>query len=439
MNDIYAAKLAAMIRQETVSENGQSDLSKFYAFHDLLRELFPSLFAVCEFREFQGSILMRWPGRERPEPARQGLFLMNHHDVVQAAGSWIHPPFSGEIADGKLWGRGALDDKGPLFGMLQAAEELVSEGFVPARDVWFESACTEEIMGEGADTISQWLREQGYRFEMVLDEGGMILTEPIGGAKGDFAMIGVGEKGCADIRFVAKSLGGHASAPPKNTPLVRLGKFMSYVDRSEIFDVQLSPVLCEMLRRLAPHMEGVSAKAMARPEKYAPLIKRIMAKSSPTAAALLKTTIAFTRASGSGGNNVIPDEAWVIGNMRYSHHQGKEKSLAAITKAAKRYGIEPEVLDPGFESPVSDWNGSAFRLVEDAVGKVFPGTACSPYIMTGASDSRFMSRISDQCIRFAPFHITDEQMASIHGANENVDVRSLLPAVQFYKIIIRSF
>ncbi|MBO4880791.1 MAG: M20/M25/M40 family metallo-hydrolase [Firmicutes bacterium] len=439
MNERYAEKLSRMIQKETVSADGQTDLGKFYEFHDLLRELFPALFSVCQFRDHNGSILMRWPGKEHPEPAKQGLLLMNHFDVVEAAGEWEHPPFSGEIADGRVWGRGTLDDKGPLFAMLQAAEELVSEGFVPEKDIWFESACTEEIMGEGADTISKWLQEQGYRFEMVLDEGGAILTEPIGGAKGDFAMIGVGEKGCADIKFIAKSQGGHASAPPKNTPLVRLGKFMSYIDRSEIFDVQLSPVICEMLRRLAPHMEGMSAKAMAQPERFAPLIKRIMAKSSPTAGALLKTTIAFTRACGSGGNNVIPDEAWVIGNMRYSHHQGQEKSIEAVTKAAKRYGIETEVLDPGFESPVSDWNGRAFRLVEEAVGKVFPGTACSPYLMTGASDSRFMSRVSSSCIRFAPFHLSDEQMASIHGCNENVDVRSLVPAVQFYQTIIRSF
>ena len=129
----------------------------------------------------------------------------------------------------------------------------------------------------------------------------------------------------------------------------------------------------------------------------------------------------------------------MVGNMRYSHHQGKDKSIAAITKIAKRYDLEIEILDPGFESPVSGWNSRAFRLVEEAVGKVFPGTACSPYIMTGASDSRFMSRICDSCIRFAPFHITDEQMASIHAANENVDVRSLVPAVQFYKFLIRSF
>lgn len=439
MNERYIEALSRMIRMETISVQGNNDIEKFRGFHALLRELFPSLFAVCEVFDYDGSLLMRWPGREQPAPEKQGLLLMNHMDVVEAGGSWTHEPFSADVADGRLWGRGTLDDKGPLWAMLQAADELAEAGFAPQRDIWFESACTEEIMGEGAETIAKTLKEKGYRFEMVLDEGGMILTEPIGGAKGSYAMIGVGEKGCADLKFIARSAGGHASAPPKDTPLVRLGKFMSYVDRNEIFDVQLSPVICEMLKRFAPYMEGVTAKAMAQPERFAPLIKKVIGKSSPTAAALLKTTVAFTRASGSVGNNVIPDEAWVIGNMRYSHHQGREKSLAAITKAAKRYGLEVEVLDPGVESPLSDWNSKAFRLVEEAVSAVFPGTACSPYIMTGASDSRFMSAVSDHCIRFAPFHISDEQMASIHGADENVDLKSLAPAVRFYKYVIQKF
>ena len=435
----YAETLSRMIRMETISHIGQTDVSKFRAFHDLLRELFPQVFKVCEITDFNGSLLLRWPGKISPEPKGQGLLLMNHHDVVAATGEWEHEPFSGDIAEDKVWGRGTLDDKGPLWGMLQAAEELIEAGFVPGRDIWFESACTEEIAGEGTQQIARYLRDRGYRFEMVLDEGGMILTEPIAGAKGTFAMIGVGEKGCADIKFIAKSNGGHASAPPKDSPLVRLGKFMSYVDSNELFEIRLSPVICEMLKRLAPTMEGITAKAMCNPETFGPVIKRVMVSKSATAAALLKTTIAFTRSCGSDGNNVIPDEAYVIGNMRYSHHQGWESSLNTITNAAKRFNLQVEVLDPGVASPVSDWNSKAFQLVEEAMVSVFPGYHASPYIMTGASDARFMSIVCDHCIRFAPFHITDEQLSSIHGLNENVDISALEPAVAFYKYIINRF
>ena len=439
MKEKYAETLSKMISHETISEIGQTDVSKFREFHQLLKELFPSIFSACELWDYDGSLLLRWPGKNTPEPNNQGLLLMNHMDVVEAKGDWKYPPFSGEIAEGKVWGRGTLDDKGPLWGMLQAADELAEEGFVPERDIWFESACTEEIAGTGAETVARLFEEKGFKFDLVLDEGGMILTEPISGAKGTFAMVGVGEKGCADLKFIARSAGGHASAPPKNTPLVRLGKFMSYIDRNEIFDIKLPPTICEMLRRMAPHMSGITAKAMADPEKYAPIIKKVINKSGGTAAALTKTTVAFTRAQGSGGNNVIPDEAYVIGNMRFSHHQGRESSFKMIEKIAKRYDIEMEVMDPGIESGITDWKGDAFKIIEEGVKVVFPGVETSPYIMTGGSDARYMRNVSDNCIRFAPFHITGEQMSSIHAINECIDVDALEPAVEFYKYIIKKF
>ena len=230
---IYARRLSQMIKHETISENGQIDKTKFLEFHKLMRELFPHIFGVCSFFEHDGSFIMRWPGKN----PGQKLLLMNHHDVVEATGDWKHPPFSGEIAEGKVWGRGAIDDKGELWAMFQAADELAADGFVPEYDVWFESACTEETDGAGADWLSKYMADHVLRFDLVLDEGGMILDEPIGGAKGTFAMIGVGEKGCADIKFTARSAGGHASAPGKNTPLVRLGKFMAAIDRNAPFEL----------------------------------------------------------------------------------------------------------------------------------------------------------------------------------------------------------
>lgn len=429
---LYARKLSRMVRCETVSQPNQTDKSKFYRFHELLRELFPHIFAVCEFEDFDGSILMRWKGRSDKTP----VLLMNHHDVVEAPGKWSHDAFSGDIAEGKVWGRGTLDNKGGLFAMLQAADELAEAGFVPACDVYFESACTEECNGDGADTISRELERRGIRFSMVLDEGGMIMYEPIGGAKGEFAMVGLGEKGTADLKFIARSTGGHASTPGKNTPLVRLGKFMAAADRRRLFKVEVSPVICEMLTRLSESMHGPLKFVMSRAASFKPLLCAVMPSVSPTAGAMLKTTLAFTMASGSEGTNVLPQEAWVIGNMRFSHHQGRESSIEAVRKLAAKYDIETVVLDPGVESPVSDFRSDAFALVERAVGKAFPGVRTTPYIMTGASDSRFMARVSDNCLRFVPFRIDAQQLGSIHGIDENVNADTLAPAVDFYKYIL---
>ena len=429
---LYSQRLAALIRCETISRENQTDKRQFYAFQELLRGLFPGLFACCEFEDFDGSFLLRWKGSSEEKP----VMLMNHHDVVEASGNWTYPPFSGTIADGKLWGRGTLDTKCGLWAMMQAAEELICSGFVPSRDIYFVSACTEETDGTGAKKISEELERRGIRFALVLDEGGMILDEPISGAKGTFAMIGLGEKGCADLKFVARSSGGHASTPGKDTPLVRLGKFMAKVEKTNLFPRDMHPAIQEMLRRMAGTMSQPLRFVLGHPRWFKGLLLRVMPAVSTSAGALLQTTLAFTMAKGSDGRNVLPQEAWVVGNMRFSHHQGGEASIAAVRKLAEGFDIETVVIDPGFSSAMSDYASEGFHLVEKAVEAVFPGVISAPYLMTGASDCRFMSRICDTCLRFAPIHISESQMASIHGIDENVDLSALVPAVDFYKYIL---
>lgn len=429
----YARRLSKLIQAETVSSEAKGDRTKFYRFHDLLREMFPRLFGVCEFEDFNGSILMRWKGKTSEHP----VMLMNHHDVVEAPGEWKYPPFSGTVAEGRIWGRGTLDNKGGLWAMLQAAEELATEGFEPHCDVYFVSTCMEECDGSGADSISSALAERGIRFSMVLDEGGMILQEPIGGAKGTYAMVGLGEKGCADLKFIARSAGGHASTPERDTPLIRLGKFMAEVDRGRIFQAELSPTVRAMFSEVAKSMSGYMKLVLGHPRFFSPVLVKVIPSVSNVAVAMLRTTVAFTMASGSEGANVLPQEAWVMGNMRYSHHQGGKASIEAITKLAAKYDIETVVLDPGFDSPLSDHRSEAFTLVERAVAKVFPGVRTSPYVMTGASDCRYMSRVSENCLRFAPFLIDGKQMESIHGINENLELSALAPAVDFYRYILK--
>ena len=142
-------------------------------------------------------------------------------------------------------------------------------------------------------------------------------------------------------------------------------------------------------------------------------------------------------AQGSGAPNVIPSEAWVVGNMRYSHHQGREASFEAVRRLAAKYDVEMEVLDAGFPSRIADYNGSAFRLMERALAEVFPNVIPAPYIMPGASDSRFFDRVCDQCLRLVPVHISDQQLDSIHAGDENVDLAALVPAVAFYRFLMK--
>ena len=432
--DRYIEAFQKMIRIDTVSDpdNG-SDPENFARFRELLWEIFPHIKDACEVMDFDGSLLMKWKGKD---DSITPVLFMNHYDVVPASGEWKYPPFSGELAEGKIWGRGTLDNKSGLFAMLQAADELAAEGYAPERTIYFETACNEETYGQGADQISAWLIDQGVRLDMVFDEGGDILHEPLSGAKGTFAMVGVAEKSIVNLKFTARSDGGHASTPGKDTPLVRLGKFMSYVDRHRVFDVELAPPIVEMLRRFAPYM-GRTGKLLENAGKMRKPLGALLPLLGPTANSLVTTTIAFTMMSGGEAPNVIPREAWVIGDMRCSHHQGKMDSIDRITKAAKKFGIDVEITDESIESAVTDFNGRAFRLVEEAVAATLPYVdACAPFIMTGGSDARFFGRLCDQCIRFQPLLITDEQMASIHGVNECLDADNMVPAVDYYRYML---
>ena len=187
----YAKTLARMIQTETVSVPGVRNKEKFERFHAVLKELFPHVFSTVTVEDFDGSLLLRWVGKSQEKP----ILLMSHHDVVAASGEWLHEPFSGDIVDGKIWGRGTVDIKNNLWAMLQAMEELIAEGYTPEQDVYIESACTEETDGTGADKISRALQERGIRFFMTLDEGGMVTPGgPLGQMDKLFAMVGVAEK-----------------------------------------------------------------------------------------------------------------------------------------------------------------------------------------------------------------------------------------------------
>ena len=229
---VYGKQLAKMIQKETISSRFTEDRTKFYEFHQTLEEIFPQVHATCEKHVFNGSLLYKWSGKSSEKP----ILFMSHQDVVEAGGTWEHEPFSGDIDErGRVWGRGTVDTKGSLFCIFTAIEELIREGYQPEVDVYIGSSCTEEWSGEGAPETVRYLKEQGVELALVLDEGGMIIEEPIAGVKGTCAMVGVVEKGYGDVKFTARSSGGHASAPKKNTPLVRLGKFMAEVDAHSPF------------------------------------------------------------------------------------------------------------------------------------------------------------------------------------------------------------
>ena len=429
----YGQQLAKLVQKETISSRFDPDRSKFLEFHEILADMFPNIHHTCEKHVFNGSLLFKWSGEGASEP----ILFMSHHDVVEATGTWEHGAFSGDIDEnGCVWGRGTVDTKASLFCMLTAVEELIAEGFVPQCDVYLASSCTEEWSGEGAPETVKYLKAQGVKLAYLMDEGGMILEEPVGGVKGTYGMVGVLEKGYGDVKFIAKGKGGHASAPKKNTPLVRLGKFMADVEKKNPFTNKFSPTVREMFRRMAPNMAFGMKIIFANMWLFEGLLKKLLPVISSAAGAMIHTTLAFTMAKGSEGLNVLPQEAYVTGNMRFIPHQDTDESIELISNLAKKYDLDTEVIYKDFACPVVDFNGKPFHMVEEVATEVYPGVGICPYVMTGGTDAKFYREISDHCLRFAPLYINAQQYASIHGLNENIYQGALPMGVDFYKKMI---
>ena len=430
----YAEKLSAMVRQETVSVPGEDRREKFLAFHRVLEELFPLVHARLEKTEIDGNLLFFWKGKSDRRP----LVLMSHQDVVPAEGDWIRPPFSGEIAEGKVWGRGASDTKCSVMAFFQAAEELLGEGFVPDQDVYLSSSCTEEWAGDGCPKLVAELKRRGVRPWLVCDEGGGIIREPIAGIPGNFAMIGVFEKGKADVRFSAVSGGGHASAPPAHSPVARLAAFVNEIETKPVFKRRLPKEVAAMFETLAPYAGFPLKLVFSNLWLFRPILLKALPAISAQAGAMIRTTAAFTMMSGSDACNVMPQKATVSANMRFIPHQGMEESLRIIQKLAEKHGLETEVLSANDYTEPVDIEGEAFKTVQRVIAETFPGCAGSPYVMTGATDSRFYQKICPNVVRFAPVIYGPEQMKGMHGLNENIEYNCLPGAVDFYANLIEA-
>ena len=429
-----AEKLSEMIQSDTTSNQGVSEVEKFREFHKVLEKLFPTVHEKLERTDIDGNLLYYWKGKSSEKP----ILLMSHQDVVPAEGEWKYPPFSGKIAEGKVWGRGAADTKCSVMAFFEATERLLKEGFVPPQDVYLASSCTEDWAGDGAPKLVKELQRRGVELYLLCDEGGGIIGEPIVGIHGNYAMIGIFEKGKADVRFTARSTGGHASAPPKNTPIARLSAFVTKTEKHSPFKKKLSPEVASMFKTLAPYAPFGLKLLFGNIWLFRPLLKAVLPAVSAQAGAMLRTTIAFTMQSGSDACNIIPQEATLSTNMRFIPHQGEKESLDIIKRQAEKFGLSMEVLHSNDYTVPIDINGSAYKTVDDVIRKTFPGLATSPYVMTGATDAQFYQPVCKSCIRFAPVIYSPEQMKGMHGLNENIEYNCLPGAVRFYENLIRA-
>ena len=455
-----AEHLAEMIRCRTVSaglkelqdkNNNPSEKEELYAeflkFRNLLENLYPESHRILE-RELIGehSLLYRWRGVSADKP----LVLMAHYDVVPAdAGDWKYPPFDGVIEDEVIWGRGTLDTKATLCGIFEAVELLVKEGFTPQCDIYLSFGHDEETMGKGALSIVEHLREKGVRPEAVLDEGGAIVEGVFPGIKQPIAVVGMSEKGVADIEVLLHGSGGHSSTPGPVTPLSELSKVILRLNKNP-FPVYLPGEVLEMFAVLGRHMPFGFKIIFANLWLFKPLLKVVLPALSRELNALCRTTCVFTMAEGSRASNVLPEKVRAVANLRLSAADPLENALKHVKsnaeKAVKKslnakepYKLEVNIVYGHNASPSSSTSSTAYKKLKETVEQTFEGTIVTPYIMLGASDSRHYCAICDNVLRFSPIRMSKDELRSIHGIDERIPAAKLEGVVVFYlNLICRS-
>lgn len=432
-----AERLAQLVRIPTVSSyvEAEFDEAVFEEFRQTLRRLYPRVHETCPpVRIGHTGLLYRWQGKSADEPA----VLMAHYDVVAVnEEQWKHPPFCGEVFEGELWGRGTLDTKITLLGVLEAAERLLGEGFVPQHDIYFSFAGDEEVAGPSAPAIVDYLKEHGIRPAMVVDEGGAVVEGVFPGVTKPIAVVGIGEKGMMNVELTARAEGGHASTPAIPSTVGMLCKAVADCEAHQ-FPASLTAPVRALLQNVGPHAPFALRMVFANLWLFGPLLKALSTKLGGELNAMMRTTMAFTTVQGSPQINVLPSEAKAGVNLRLINLDTPESAEARLRRVIANDRVEVRTVHAQNASPYAASEGAHWEKLAKAVGDTWPGSIVSPYLMLACSDSRHFSAICQNVYKFSAMALTKEQRGLIHNNDERIPVREIARTVEFFTRLEKS-
>jgi carboxypeptidase PM20D1 len=438
--DAAAQRLAAAVRFKTVSydQAGAAPDAELERLGAYLEQQFPEVFRQIPHEVVSGhSLLFRWEGSDA---ARAPVLLAAHMDVVPVeAGTesaWTHAPFSGDIAEGYVWGRGTLDDKNSVLGILEAAEALLRQGFHPRGTIYFAFGQDEEISGkQGAARMAALLASRGVKLGFVLDEGLAIFDGFIPGVSRPVAMIGTAEKGYATFDLSAEGPGGHSSVPAPGNPLSAVARAVAAVSRAPM-PMRLTPPLRGLLEAVAPFAAEPLRAVFANLWLTRSLVLSQFA-SAPTTRALLQTVVSPTVFSAGTKENVIPQRAQATINVRIlpgdTVASVQDWMECTIGDPAVHLSLRPGAVDP---SPVSEASGEAYDRVAAATLAAYPDVAVASGLMIGQTDSRHYLPLAQQTYRFLPSRLKPEDVKRIHGSNERIGVANYAEIIRFYASLL---
>ncbi len=431
-----ARRLAGAVRIRTISYDDKPDAGadELLKLHAYLEQNYPRVHAALKREVVNGySLLYTWQGTD---PSAKPIMLMAHQDVVPIAPGtekdWQAEPFSGAIKDGFVWGRGSWDDKGNLFGIMEAVEMLTAQGFRPRRTVYLAFGHDEEVGGlQGAHAIAALLQARGVKLDFVTDEG-LVITEGIlKGLDQPAALIGTAEKGSVTLSLSVSATPGHSSMPPRHTAIGMMSEALARLEDKQM-PAAIRGVAAEMLDTIAPEMHGLNRVLLSNLWLFGPLVKSQLEKGQSTNA-MLRTTTALTVVHAGNKANVLPGRAEALVNFRILPGDSAD-SVAAHTRAVvANNAIKIAPSGPAFEpARISPSDAPSYQLVNRTIRELFPGMIVAPGLMIGATDSRHMAPIADHIYRFSPVRAHSEDLARFHGTNERISVANYAELIRFY-------
>lgn len=437
-----AERLAAAVRFPTISheDGNRVEREAFLGLHEHLARSFPLVHGQLTREVVAGySLLYTWRGRN---PNAAPVLLLSHQDVVPVEPgterSWTHPPYSGAIADGFVWGRGTLDDKAGVLGILEAVEHLLASGFQPERTVLLAFGHDEEISGvSGARQIAALLRQRGVKPDFILDEGGVIAEGMIEGIEAPVALIGTAEKGYVSVDLVAKVEGGHSSMPPRHTAIGRLAAVIHALEEDQM-PARIDGTTKKSFEVLAPEMPFGPRLFLSNLWLFEPLAVRTFSEE-PASNSRIRTTTAATILHGGVKENVLPHEARAVVNFRILPGDTVEDVLAHVrAHAGPEVQVSARRATATEPSPESATESPAYRLIQTTIGQVFPGTLVAPNLLGGGTDTKHYKDLTPNVYRFLPVRIQREDLARVHGTNERIGVAHYAGVVRFFVQLVRN-
>ena len=437
--DVHGAaeRLGEAIRCRTLNpaDHSLADHGEFDRLHAHIRASYPHIMAAGTF-EVLGcrALLITLPGSE---PALRPCLFMSHQDVVPVVEGteqdWTYPAFSGTIADGYIWGRGALDIKQQVFGCLEAAEYLLAHGRTFARTVYLAFGDDEETLNLGARAIAETLRDRGVTLEFVLDEGGGKIESgaPYGAPEAALCAVELLEKGYADLELSAQSAGGHSSRPFGGTSLGRLSQAIARIVEAP-FPVRLSPVMAGAFKALAPYVTEEPLRTLVRDvDANADAIARYC-YGQRALFPYVTTTIAPTVIrGGSEACNVMPQNMTAVVNFRIAQGETVQEVFDHARAAVGDLDVSMRFLQANDPSHAARSDGYGFERLTRSMGRYFPGVVFVPSMTPGATDARQYEIVCDTCLRCSPFIGSAEEVErAVHGTNERIAVRAYAQGIR---------